>query len=87
MAFDSDSSNDRIRASFPQRRNAMEIAKVDTIIDSYRAEVSSLLAIMQDVQDEARYLPREAMQRVAERLSIPIARVYRMATFFESFHL
>jgi NADH-quinone oxidoreductase subunit E len=65
----------------------MEVSKVDTIIDSYGAEESSLLAIMQDVQDDARYLPREAMQRVAERLEIPIARVYRMATFFESFHL
>ena len=65
----------------------MEVSKVDTIIDSYGAEASSLLAIMQDVQDEARYLPREAMERVAERLKVPIAQVYRMATFFESFHL
>ena len=65
----------------------MEASKVDAIIDSYGGASSSLLAIMQDVQDEARYLPREAMQRVSERLGIPIAQVYRMATFFESFHL
>lgn len=65
----------------------METVKVDTIIDSYDAQGSSLLAIMQDVQDEARYLPREAMERISERLSVPIARVYQMATFFESFHL
>jgi len=65
----------------------MEISNVDAIVDRYESAPSSLLAIMQDVQDEARYLPREAMERVAERLSIPIARVYQMATFFESFHL
>ena len=65
----------------------MEISNVDAIIDRYDAAGSSLLAIMQDVQDEARYLPREAMERIASRLSIPIARVYQMATFFESFHL
>lgn len=65
----------------------MEMSNVDAIVDRYESAPSSLLAIMQDVQDEARYLPREAMERVAERLSIPIARVYQMATFFESFHL
>jgi NADH-quinone oxidoreductase subunit E len=65
----------------------MEISKVDAIIDNYGAAESSLLAIMQDVQDAARYLPREAMNRIAERLSLPITRVYQMATFFESFHL
>jgi len=65
----------------------MEIGNVDAIVDRYESAPSSLLAIMQDVQDEARYLPREAMERVAERLEIPIARVYQMATFFESFHL
>ena len=65
----------------------MELQNVDTIIDANGADASSLLAIMQDVQDEARYLPREAMNRISERLSIPIAQVYRMATFFESFHL
>jgi NADH-quinone oxidoreductase subunit E len=65
----------------------MEISNVDAIVERYESAPSSLLAIMQDVQDEARYLPREAMERVAERLEIPIARVYQMATFFESFHL
>jgi NADH-quinone oxidoreductase subunit E len=65
----------------------MELKNVDTIIDTNGGDASSLLAIMQEVQDEARYLPREAMTRISERLSIPIAQVYRMATFFESFHL
>ena len=65
----------------------MDMNSVDKIIENYKGAPSSLLAIMQDVQDEARYLPREAMERIAERLSVPIARVYQMATFFDSFHL
>ena len=65
----------------------MELKNVDTIIETNGGNASSLLAIMQDVQDKARYLPREAMNRISERLSIPISQVYRMATFFESFHL
>lgn len=65
----------------------MELTKVDTIVDRYNADPSSLLAIMQDVQDIAHYLPREVVDHVAKRLSVPVARVYAMATFFGSFHL
>ncbi|MDD5306386.1 MAG: NAD(P)H-dependent oxidoreductase subunit E [Deltaproteobacteria bacterium] len=64
-----------------------DIGKVDAIVDRYGADASSLLAILQDLQDEARYLPREALDRVVERLGVPLARIYAMATFFQSFHL
>jgi NADH:ubiquinone oxidoreductase subunit E len=65
----------------------MDMTNIDAIIDRYNRAPSSLLAIMQDVQDQERYLPREAMQRISELLAVPITRVYQMATFFESFHL
>jgi NADH-quinone oxidoreductase subunit E len=65
----------------------MEMSNIDTIIEQYDKAPSALLAIMQDVQDQERYLPREAMDRIAEQLEVPVARVYQMATFFESFHL
>lgn len=65
----------------------MDTVKVDAIIEKYNGEASSLLAIMQDVQDEANYLPREAVEHISKKLDIPVARIYSMATFFESFHL
>ena len=65
----------------------MELSKVDAIIQKYQADPSSLLAIMQDVQDVAHYLPREVVDHLAKRLSVPMARIYAMATFFGSFHL
>jgi NADH-quinone oxidoreductase subunit E len=65
----------------------MDMTNIDAIIDRYNSAPSALLAIMQDVQDAERYLPREAMDRIAEKLKVPIGRVYQMATFFESFHL
>jgi len=65
----------------------MDMTNIDAIIDRYDKAPAALLAIMQDVQDEERYLPKEAMDRIASSLEIPITRVYQMATFFESFHL
>ena len=65
----------------------MDLSNIDAIIGRYDSAPSALLAIMQDVQDAERYLPKEAMDRISKSLGIPITRVYQMATFFESFHL
>jgi len=65
----------------------MDLKKVDEIIDTYNADKSWLIGIFQDIQQEYRYLPREAISRVIERLGIPITRAYAVATFYKSFSL
>jgi NADH-quinone oxidoreductase subunit E len=65
----------------------MDTAKVEAIISKHNGDATALLAIMQDVQAEENYLPREAVEHIAKKLEIPISRIYSMATFFESFHL
>jgi NADH:ubiquinone oxidoreductase subunit E len=65
----------------------MDLSRVDAIVDNYRGDAALLLAILQDVQAEANYLPREAVEHVAQRLRVPLSRIYSMATFFEAFHL
>ena len=65
----------------------MDLKKVDEIIYKYKAEKSSLIGIFQDIQQEYRYLPREAITRVVDRLGIPITQAYAVATFYKSFSL
>ncbi len=65
----------------------MDLKKVDEIIDKYNAEKSSLIGIFQDIQAEWRYLPKEAIARVVERLGIPLTQAYMVATFYKSFSL
>ena len=65
----------------------MDLKKVDEIINKYKSEKSSLIGIFQDIQKEYRYLPREAITRVVERLDIPITQAYAVATFYKSFSL
>ena len=57
------------------------------IIDKYNAEKNWLIAIFQDIQQEYRYLPKEAIGRVAMRLKIPLTQAYMVATFYKSFSL
>jgi NADH-quinone oxidoreductase subunit E len=61
--------------------------KVDSIIDRYNAEPAQLISVLQDIQTEYRYLPREAMLEVSRKLAIPASRVYSVATFFRAFSL
>ena len=65
----------------------MDLANVDRIVDQYQGRATALLAILQDIQARENWLPREALARVAERLQVPLTRVYGMATFFRAFSL
>lgn len=61
--------------------------RVNEIIDSYGADRAASLAILQEIQQEYNYLPRAALELVAERLGIPLGEVYHLATFYRSFTL
>ena len=65
----------------------MDLTKTDEIIKQYEIAPQSLIAILQDVQDEWQYLPREVLEHIATRLQIPISQVFRVATFYSAFTL
>ena len=65
----------------------MDAKKLNAILDKYSREPSSLLAILQDIQDEENYLPKDTVKQVAKELSVPLARIYALSTFFSSFSL
>jgi NADH-quinone oxidoreductase subunit E len=65
----------------------MDTMRVDEIIDRNGAQASSLLAILQDIQGAENFLPRPALEQVAQRLSVSLSRVYTLATFFKAFSL
>jgi NADH:ubiquinone oxidoreductase subunit E len=65
----------------------LAVAKADLVVDSYGAERSSLIHVMQDIQQELGYLPRGSLRRVSERLHVPLAEVLRVATFYAAFSL
>lgn len=60
---------------------------VEKIIDELGAVQSSIIAILQAVQEHYRYLPREIFPYMAERLGVSEARIYSVATFYENFSL
>ena len=65
----------------------ISMERVAEIIDFYECKVSNMIAILQDVQAEYKYLSPEVLELVAEKLNIGVAKVYSVATFYENFSL
>lgn len=65
----------------------IDFSKFESIIDGYNCEKSMLISILQDIQAEYNYLPKEALIHVAEKLDVPLKQVYGVATFFKAFSL
>lgn len=59
----------------------------DAIMEKHQYDPTHIIAILQDIQNELRYLPREVFGLIAKRLHVSVAKVYSVATFYENFSL
>ena len=64
-----------------------DLTKAKEIVEAYECDPSNLIAIMQEIQSEYKYLSEEALTLIAEKLGISTAKVYSVATFYENFSL
>jgi NADH-quinone oxidoreductase subunit E len=65
----------------------MDIDCIDQIIDAHEAEPSALIQILLDIQADRHWLPGEALERVSQRLDVPMTRIMHIATFYKAFSL
>jgi NADH:ubiquinone oxidoreductase subunit E len=63
------------------------IRETDEIVDRYDARIASSIGMLQDIQARFSYLPQEALARMAERLGVPLSRIFGLATFYRAFSL
>lgn len=60
---------------------------IEEIIHNYPAEQRYSLAIMQDMQRQFNYIPRDGMEALAEYLGCALSVLYSMATFYKALSL
>lgn len=83
----------RYKPQFPEKKDARlllneeEIADVEAVIAKHGKEAEALIPIMQEINDEQKYLPENMLRFVAQELDIPLAQVYNVATFYTAFSL
>lgn len=61
--------------------------KIDEVLMRYRYDQSKLIAIFQEVQSLLRYLPRDVVEYVAQRLGVPLSEAIATITFYHQFRL
>ena len=59
--------------------------KADEILKRYDPKPASLIPIMQDIQEEFRYLPSELLSYAASKIGVTNAKAFSVATFYENF--
>jgi NADH-quinone oxidoreductase subunit E len=60
---------------------------VHEITAPWKGKHGGVIPVLQETQKKIGYLSREAMEVVSEELSIPLAELYGVATFYAQFHL
>lgn len=64
-----------------------DLDKTERILGSYTREEAALIQVLQDVHRAYNYLPCDVLERVAEALDVPLAKVFSVSTFYKAFSL
>ncbi len=65
----------------------MDNVIVDQIIEKYHGEASALIQILLEIQIQNHWLPKETLERIGEKLQVPLTRIQHIATFYKAFSL
>jgi len=65
----------------------IDLKKIDHVLVRSRRDRSALIPILQGIQEEFNWLPKEIFEIVSQELGIPLMDVYGVATFYRTFSL
>ena len=67
---------------------AVDMKRVGAVLDKFeKGEPGSLIHLLQDLQSEIHYLPKEAIKAAAKHLDVPLRSAFSVATFYKAFSL
>ncbi len=64
-----------------------DLRMTEEILGGYPAGEPALIQVLQDVHRAYNYLPCDVLERVAEALDVPLAKVFSVSTFYKAFSL
>lgn len=65
----------------------VDFSLIDSVLEKYEFNKTKAIAIMQDIQKEYKFLPKDALVYVAEKIGVSDAELYGVATFYENFSM
>lgn len=61
--------------------------KLQSIINNYRQNNTSLIGLLQDITEEYGYIPEDKLEVVSSETGVPLSRLYSLCTFYASLRL
>lgn len=61
--------------------------QIDEVIDKYVGKEGALIQLLLEIQHLLNWIPREAVQKISEKLKIPVSEIYRVASFYTAMSL
>lgn len=74
-------------SSIPFTDTPQQASKLDEVIAQCAGDKSMLMHVMQEAQSIYGYLPFEVQQKIADKMNVPLEKVYGVATFYAQFAL
>ncbi len=62
-------------------------SSIDCILERYQNKKSSLIAVLQEIQTEYKYLPEDVLEYISKKMEITPSKIFSVATFYENFSL
>ena len=66
---------------------AQEATSVDSAVSAHGTDSSALIQVLLEIQRRNRWLPKESLIQVSERLNVPLTQIYHVSTFYKAFSL
>jgi NADH-quinone oxidoreductase subunit E len=67
--------------------DSVDLSLLTPIFEKYRDQKGALIPILQNAQDIYGYLPKEVLQKIADKQGVSLGKVYGVATFYAQFYL
>jgi NADH-quinone oxidoreductase E subunit len=65
---------------------AQDLSRLDSVFEKHRGEEGALIPVLQEAQGIYGYLSQEVLVTIAERLHIPVSRVFGVVSFYAQFY-
>jgi NADH-quinone oxidoreductase subunit E len=66
----------------------IDVGEIEELLESGAENGDrSLMAVLEEIQARYRYLPKDALILVSERMGVPLSQTYSVATFYNAFSL
>ncbi len=65
----------------------MDDNRIDQIIEKYQGKARFVIQILMDIQHENHWLPKEVLEKVSQKLGVPLSEILHIVTFYKTFSL